>query len=603
MPKDSTNHLPVVEAVAELQESNKDGRERLQKSLRAGLLNVKKSIDSLSGSFERSLVIQGEAQQQLFESNLEFQERSLEQGKHAGHLMMSKLTAIGAFFVAFFENELLVELRGIKDELGAGVKEDSKGHRTSLGQLSSIRKILEAGDLKKLEGVATESEILKEIGQTLFEIKHDIRSFPQFPVQEIIEEVKGVIEEQVEMFEDLPETMAKAIQPSPESVLESKREDEIDGGKIGGTDVKPDKEGMSFVAKIAMFLLGGTLLMNLDKVYDGLKLFAKHFGFIADFFVWAGSIILPFIGKQLDWIAYGLAAFFGGKFIIALGAALIGFTQSVIAMTIMTIATARTFFAMAGVKLLAAARWLALGVYALMAMFAGSLAALTPVLAAAAPFVAAIVAIGAALYILYQSFKDAKAEFDKTGSIWEALKAGWIGIPKAVIRTIKDMVSWIAEFIGFDKISERLDAIDTDKIFDNIVKSITDVFNKIGDWFVKKWDSLTSFFTDEEDPVIMNHFENLRNRRMQIIGTHDLSQVIRNSQGNSQSGGVNGAVIDDISALQKLVSQPPIIIDNSSAPTAVDASSTTSISNTQHVEGQAGRRKRAQENRERRFNQ
>lgn len=52
--------LPVVNAIEELQASNKDQRERLQKSLRAGLLNVVKSVDRLHDAFQLSLSLQRE---------------------------------------------------------------------------------------------------------------------------------------------------------------------------------------------------------------------------------------------------------------------------------------------------------------------------------------------------------------------------------------------------------------------------------------------------------------------------------------------------------------------------------------------------------------
>jgi hypothetical protein len=52
--------LPVVNAIDELKESNKDQRERLQKSLRGGLLNVVKSVDRLHDAFQMGLNLQRE---------------------------------------------------------------------------------------------------------------------------------------------------------------------------------------------------------------------------------------------------------------------------------------------------------------------------------------------------------------------------------------------------------------------------------------------------------------------------------------------------------------------------------------------------------------
>lgn len=50
--------LPVVNALEELKESNKDDRQRLQKSLRAGLLNVVKSIEGLNATLTAGLDLQ-----------------------------------------------------------------------------------------------------------------------------------------------------------------------------------------------------------------------------------------------------------------------------------------------------------------------------------------------------------------------------------------------------------------------------------------------------------------------------------------------------------------------------------------------------------------
>jgi len=54
-------NLPIVNALAEQTASNKDNRERLQKSLRAGLLNVTKSVDRLHDAFSKQLDLQREA--------------------------------------------------------------------------------------------------------------------------------------------------------------------------------------------------------------------------------------------------------------------------------------------------------------------------------------------------------------------------------------------------------------------------------------------------------------------------------------------------------------------------------------------------------------
>jgi hypothetical protein len=615
MPKDNINHLPVVEAVEDLKESNKDNRERLQKSLRAGLLNVRKSVDALAGSFERSLIIQGDAQRRLFESNLEFQERSLEQGKHSGHLFMSKMTAFGAGFVAFFEEKMVVELKEIKSHLQSmdiGVKKDSKEKLTTLGQLSEIRKSLD-GSLKD---------------RPLYKILEILK-------KELADNAANDSGEEVQANKALEQNLEDSLKPDSTK----KKVDE---------QTKKEKKPISWIASLAQILVGGvaaaTLLLNLDKVYDGLQMFTRAFGFIGDGLGWMASKILPAIGNQLDWITFLLATFFGGKLLWSIGATIfaIGVWAKnwlvvhalILANTISTVATfatmaggkllfwaralltvfiltaaqivstVATFAAMAGGKLLFWARALAAGIVTLgTSIWAASLA-LIPALAAAAPFIAIAAAISWALYGLYKGFQDAKEVYEDTGSMWLAVKAGMYGFIRAIITLPAKLAIaigvWVAEVFGFDDFAKKLDAIDTDKIFDDIVNSIGNLMKKIGDWFIDKWDSLMQFlgFADA-DPLTQTEKEEIQ--KMKLYQQNRNNRRMNRGNNNTSSGGVTGAVIENVSALQSSVSQPPIIIDNSSAPTAVDASSTTSISNVQQVTGQASRRKRAQQNRERNF--
>ena len=51
-------NLPIVNAIEELKASNKDQRERLQKSTRAGLLAVRKSVDGLNANFVKAFELQ-----------------------------------------------------------------------------------------------------------------------------------------------------------------------------------------------------------------------------------------------------------------------------------------------------------------------------------------------------------------------------------------------------------------------------------------------------------------------------------------------------------------------------------------------------------------
>ena len=45
------SNLPVIAAIEELQDSNTYNRQRLHKSMRAGMLNIVRSVQSLENSF------------------------------------------------------------------------------------------------------------------------------------------------------------------------------------------------------------------------------------------------------------------------------------------------------------------------------------------------------------------------------------------------------------------------------------------------------------------------------------------------------------------------------------------------------------------------
>ena len=51
-------NLPIVNAIEDLKASNTDNRQRLQKSMRAGMLNIKKSVDSLNDNFIKAFELQ-----------------------------------------------------------------------------------------------------------------------------------------------------------------------------------------------------------------------------------------------------------------------------------------------------------------------------------------------------------------------------------------------------------------------------------------------------------------------------------------------------------------------------------------------------------------
>jgi hypothetical protein len=601
MPKDNINHLPVVDAVAELQDSNTDNRQRLQKSMRAGLLNVKKSVDSLSGAFERSLIIQGEAQAVLFQSNLEFQERSLEQGKHSGHLMMSKLTAAGAGLVAFFETKLLKEFRQMSEYL-----------RLILGE---------------------------QIEQTDVGEKNDM-----FTTEEELERARA------ERRDASIKKKLEASKPPPS----------VKGGffgtlgwLLGGTlaiGVAIQAFGVQFIKNLTisfrkyMFSPDSKFIAKLAKMKSDLN---TRIG--ANWIIYADKFNKWWSGL-LDTSAEKLSKFYkklqGSSRIFRI-------IESFTLKPLMSIVnTVMAFFKEAG---LGAKIW-----GWVVKVWSNSFGKLWRVLKATfkvfTPFINLMGRLGGALgkvfiplNILISVWKAVTGFIDgwtKTEGNWLMKFIGGIGgfmkgllgwLVGGVLDLLKDLISWIGGKLGFTNFEKWLDSWSFTDLINKTIDAVIGLNKKIFDWIWKKIDSvvdaikniklsdITTMISDKIGEIwdeISNIFNNmlddtkkwfqseerwwkfgdgdpgnLTDRRGNIIV---IPQVIQSTQQSSQSGGVNGAVVDSASVSAN-EGNNVVIIDNSSAPTAVDASTSTSISNVHQVTGQASRRKRAQQNRERNF--
>ena len=75
---------PVVDAVAELNENTTDNRQRLQKSLRAGLLNVKKSVDGMHETIKKQYYLQKEMFEQQSIAMAFAREQAMESRRASG---------------------------------------------------------------------------------------------------------------------------------------------------------------------------------------------------------------------------------------------------------------------------------------------------------------------------------------------------------------------------------------------------------------------------------------------------------------------------------------------------------------------------------------
>ena len=102
--------------------------------------------------------------------------------------------------------------------------------------------------------------------------------------------------------------------------------------------------------------------------------------------------------------------------------------------------------------------------------------------------------IYAAVVGIFQGAKDAYAEFQATGSIWESIKTFMVSFlanaAGAILNPIKDGFSWIIGKIGsifgieaFADISKAMDKFD-------FVEGITSLLTMVGDYFAELWQSV-----------------------------------------------------------------------------------------------------------------
>jgi hypothetical protein len=568
MPKENkpsnSSHLPVLQGLDDLRESNTDNRMRLQKSMRAGLLNVKKSVDTLAISFERSLIIQGESQAKLFDANLQFQEESLEQGKHAGHLMMSKLTAIGAGFVAFFEKKLLDELVGIKDGIALGSKRDDDGNRTALGEIRALRLAYINPDkgmpkmLKYLNSIEFTNRIMKSnligINTGLMRVAKSL-DLPY--LRELSDKVSiitgvGEKEQQKTLEEEREEQLEKETEKTKPK--DNAKEKEV---KQSGL-MKWLKTLKGFFIALAGGIGFGALLVSIHNHWEGFKtllqvLLGTIIG-VKDILSWMISPLMPFIKDNWQAIADVLAAFYVASKVIRLMAWLGMTNLAASAATLMT----------------APFRLLKVAALALAVAASGALqslwAVVAPLAVVAAPYIAIAALVAGIVYSAWQGWREISRVYRETGSVWRAFKRGfyvaWREFLIIIPNLAKDFISWIARKFGFEEFSDKLDKIDIRKEFDNMVDKVKESIKGIFGWFGEQWDRFTNAIKDllfggtkkVKGTVASDYYKNIENVKTQITGNGDSTisgngaGIAIDTQATEQShrdmlGGVGSAVL------------------------------------------------------------
>lgn len=96
----------------------------------------------------------------------------------------------------------------------------------------------------------------------------------------------------------------------------------------------------------------------------------------------------------------------------------------------------------------------------LLPALSGFLATLTPIIVAAAPFIAIGAAIAYAFFAVYKGVQAFIDKFKETGSIMDGLIAFGTTILTLPFTLIKDLISYIADLLGFENFSSMLDSID-----------------------------------------------------------------------------------------------------------------------------------------------
>ena len=484
MANSAEANLPIVNAVNELKDSNKDQRERLQKSMRAGLLNIRKSVDALSLSFERSLIDQNTSQKRMHETTMQFQEDSLEQGKHSGHLFAAKMTAVGAGLVAFFEKKLLGEFKNVTKAVKEGKviqlrSEEEGADKSNNRLLEEILEVLGGGDNDN------------NIRNTLNEIRNNILTHPEIhdaaaaekaALEKRISELTGEQKRFYEIMKKSRETDYIVSAENQQKELEKKRDEEkeeLESKKEENT--KDVKEGLGWWQKIFKGIAGlgaGIFIYdNWDKIKDGLvgikNFIHGTYKFVAN--NW-DTVKLILEGSALLYAGY-----WGIK------GAVLGW-KALVLTTSTTITTIKTTSAKIAARYTAAKGQLLVA------------------LAAITPWLLPIAGIAWAGNALLDAFDAADEELERSGSKWEAVKAGTAQFHESLITgpldLVKNMTSWVADLFGFPDIAKKLDEYDVKtQIYDKMKETVSYLIKELFDYLKESYESIKDWLFPDPSEI------------------------------------------------------------------------------------------------------
>ena len=474
-------NLPIVNAIGEQMESADEGRKRLQKSLRTGMLAIKKSTDNISKVLKEHLLKDTIGQWESIDDSLEGFYDNLTEWKpvNAQRLVEDNDMGFGDVFGMMKESLVTIAKNSASSLLFDKKNEDrmEKKEHSMAGRLEQ--------DLEEQRGLGGFGKLIFFVA--IRKIKQSLDKVAQILNKETVwDKIKKWLLNIGFLATALTVALNwKELKPTLDELY----------------DVIWDSEyGLEWML--------GLLIDNIAEIALVISTFwigAKVFKWLK--FLWGAGVAFKAGLIVAQTHLAGTAATIGatamwknlthwaGLFTTAIGVAWINLMDSAKALAIA-----------AGAKLLKYARLLSGAVIAVGLGIQGMYASLLPALAVLAPFIGIALVIGALLYSLYKGFEDAKKVYEDTGSIWLAVKAGLYGFVRALVtlplKLTLSLAAWVARLFGFDEFAKKLDKIDTDKIFDQIFDAIKNTMKKIGKWFEDKWDGLMDFMGFGDDEIL-----------------------------------------------------------------------------------------------------
>jgi hypothetical protein len=175
--------LPLIE---DLKASNKDNRERLQKSMRAGLLNVVKSVDRLHSSFTQLANAQIRGMRQQMEADSDQHADTLAASKDDKHGLLDYVQS----FLQFQMTRNTDELEGKTDQLRDAERENNALVKDFIG----VQKVF-------VQAQAAQSGMFRTMGETFLSMSRklsDIRAAVTNQVEFFVNGEEGRLRKQAE---------------------------------------------------------------------------------------------------------------------------------------------------------------------------------------------------------------------------------------------------------------------------------------------------------------------------------------------------------------------------------------------------------------------